>query len=82
MTEAQHEPTGTFQFPQLVRKAFNLWTQVRVPISLSKRIGHTIFSAVWGLLHVLHNKPVTFPALPEPIYTPGLRELIMAKYGR
>ena len=26
---------------------------------------------VWDSLHLLQNKPVTFPALLVPIYTPG-----------
>ena len=47
--------------------------------SLSKRMGQTPFSVVWGSLHLLHNKPVTFPALPVPIYTPRLRGVIMVK---
>ena len=32
-----------------------------------------------GTLHLLHNEPVTFPALPVPIYTPGWRGVIMVK---
>ena len=50
-----------------------------MPISLSKRIGPDSFSVVWGSLHLLHNEPVTFPALPVPIYTPGWRGVIMVK---
>ena len=56
-----------------------MWTQVGMPISLSKRIGPDSFSVVWGSLHLLHNEPVTFPALPVPIYTPGWRGVIMVK---
>ena len=31
----------------------------------------THFSVVWGLLHLLHNKPVIFPVLLVPIYKRG-----------
>ena len=37
------------------------------------------FSVVWGSLHLLHNEPVTFPALPVPIYTPGWRGVVTVK---
>ena len=50
-----------------------------MPISLSKRIGPDSFSVVWGSLHLLHNEPVIFPALPVPIYTPESRGVIMVK---
>ena len=35
-------------------------------------------NSLW--LHVLHNEPVTFPALPLPIYTSGSRGVIMVKF--
>ena len=50
-----------------------------MPISLSKWIGPDSFSVVWSSLHLLHNEPVTFPALPVPIYTPGWGGIIMVK---
>ena len=61
------------------KKTFGLWTQVGAPISLSKRMGQTHFPLCGARLHLLHNEPVTFPALPVPIYTPGSRGVIMVK---
>ena len=49
------------------------------PSPSRSELGQTHFSVVWGSLHLLHNEPVTFPALPVPIYTPGLRGVIMVK---
>ena len=49
------------------------------PSRSQKQIGPDSFSVVWDLLHHLHNKPVTFPAFPVPIYTPGSRGVIMVK---
>ena len=39
----------------------------------------SIFRRVGLALHLLHNKPVTFPALPVPIYTHGSRGVIIVK---
>ena len=60
------------------RQSFNLWTQVGVPISLEKQFGPDSYSTVWGSVH-LHNEPVTYPALPIPIYTLKSRGVIMVK---
>ena len=44
-----------------------------------KQIGQTQLCAVWGSLYLIQNKPVTFPALPVPVYTPGSRGVITDK---
>ena len=45
----------------------------------ARLISRCVGPGVWGSLHLLHNEPVTFPALPVPIYTPGSRG-VMVKY--
>ena len=43
------------------------------------KVSFRLFFLVCDLLHLPHNKPVTFPALLAPILTPGLRGLIMVE---